>query len=295
MSGTVNLMSNSRSPRRRARPYNQPFTGLGVEFDPLGIQPGRTGITLHETGFLPANTDWNFTGVFSPFWRLHYNWNRGHYMISGGQQVELTPEHILLTPHHTLIHLRGDNPVAHLWLHFNFTHQIHPDTPIPIQLPVRDTELCLMRDLRALVAAQRDHQPTDAIYRNSLALLQVVMARPDLRWQAPPPEGLLRVRVHIEGNLADNLAAPVLARVAGMSEAGLRRAFRRHLTTSPALFVTQVRVREAARRLATTDETIDGIAEQTGFPNRAYFSRVFKQVVGEAPARFRHKHREQQP
>jgi len=284
-------MSNACFPRKHFRPYSQPFTGLGVEFDPLGLQPGRTGITLHETGFLPANADWNFTGVFSPFWRLHYNWNRGHSIKSGEQQVELTPEYIVLTPPHTLIHLGGDNPVAHLWLHFNFIHQMHPDTPVPIQLPVRDTELCLMRDLRELVVAARDHQPTTAICRNSLALLQVVLARPDLRWHVPPPDRLLRVRVHIEGHLADNLAAPVLARLAGMSEAGLRRAFRRHFATSPALFVTQVRVRDAARRLATTDETIDGIAEQTGFPNRAYFSRVFKQVVGEAPARFRHKHR----
>ena len=27
----------------------------GIEFDPLGVQPGRTGLTLHETGFLAAN------------------------------------------------------------------------------------------------------------------------------------------------------------------------------------------------------------------------------------------------
>jgi transcriptional regulator GlxA family with amidase domain len=51
-----------------------------------------------------------------------------------------------------------------------------------------------------------------------------------------------------------------------------------------------MRIREAARLLLQTDKTIDAIAELTGFPNRAYFSRVFRQVIDEAPARFRRKH-----
>jgi YesN/AraC family two-component response regulator len=40
-----------------------------------------------------------------------------------------------------------------------------------------------------------------------------------------------------------------------------------------------------------TEETLDAIAEECGFPNRAYFSRVFKRVTGDAPAGFRTKHR----
>jgi YesN/AraC family two-component response regulator len=36
---------------------------------------------------------------------------------------------------------------------------------------------------------------------------------------------------------------------------------------------------------------IDKVGEQTGFPNRFYFSRVFKAVSGETPAKFRSKYR----
>jgi AraC family transcriptional activator of pobA len=55
--------------------------------------------------------------------------------------------------------------------------------------------------------------------------------------------------------------------------------------------VTETRVREATRLLLLTENTIDAIAERAGFPNRAYFSRVFKKVTGEAPATLRRKHR----
>ncbi len=78
---------------------------------------------------------------------------------------------------------------------------------------------------------------------------------------------------------------------AGMSPAGFNRAFRSQFGTSPARYVTEMRVREAARCLLQEDGSIDDVAEKTGFPNRAYFSRVFKKVTGEAPAGFRRAHK----
>ena len=291
MSGTVKFVSDPLIPHLRDRPYDQPFTGKGIEFDPLGVQPGRTGLTLHETGFLAANTGWNYTGVYSPFWRLHYNWNSGHRLVFGGRQVELSPAHIVLTPHHVMIQLKGVNPVEHLWMHFNFVRQIHAESLVPIQLVLRDTEQCLLRDLKELILKNPDGGSSERIYRNSLALLQVVLARPDLEWQAAVPANLVRVREHIETHIGGKLAISALARMAGMSDAGLNRAFQRHYSTSPARFVSEIRIREVARLLQQTDDSIDRIAEQTGFPNRAYLSRVFKQVTGESPADFRRKHR----
>jgi len=46
----------------------------------------------------------------------------------------------------------------------------------------------------------------------------------------------------------------------------------------------------AGRLLLQTDKTIEGIADASGFPNHAYFSRIFKKVTSESPARFRQKH-----
>jgi AraC family transcriptional regulator of arabinose operon len=290
MSDRVKFVSDTIILNSRDRPFDQPFTGKGLEFDPLGVQPGRTGLSLHETGFLQANKHWNYTGVFSPFWRLHYNWNSGHRLLYAGRQVELTPDYVVLTPHHVMVQLSGVKPVEHLWMHFNFTRQIHPNSPLPIQIPLRDTERCLLRDLKKLILTNAADSRREAVYRNSLALLHVVLARPDLAWQPTVPTSLMRVREHIETHIGDKLTIPDLARLAGMSEAGLNRSFKRHYSTSPARFVSEVRIREVARLLQQTAEPIDDIADQTGFPNRAYLSRVFKQVTGESPADFRRKH-----
>jgi AraC family transcriptional regulator, arabinose operon regulatory protein len=291
MSAMVKVVSYSVRGRTNVGAYDRPYSGVGIEYDPLGVKPGRTGITLHESGFLPANLDWNFPSVFSPFWRLYYNAKRGHCVLFGDRVVELTPKHILLIPPHCLFHCLGANPVPTFWLAFSFTRKLHADVEVPVLVPPRDTELCLIRDLKQLIAGDETWEPTDAIYRNSHALLQVVLARRELRWQPPLPENLERVRRHIEDRLGSVLTNPALANLAGMSVAGFDRVFKRNFGTTPAQYIIEMRVREAARLLLQTAQTIDEIADETGFPNRAYFSRIFKKVTDESPAAFRAKHR----
>jgi AraC family transcriptional regulator, arabinose operon regulatory protein len=283
-------VSYSAHARINVGAYDKPFSGVGIEYFPLGVKPGRSGLTLHESGYLPANANWNFPSVFSPFWRLQYNSAPGHCVLFGDRVIELTPDHIMLIPDHCLFHCLGQQPVPALWQAFSFTGKLHPDMSIPVMLPVRSTEACLMQDLTALIRADESYAPTDAIYRNSLALLQVVFARPELEWQPPIPEKLIHIKAFIENHLSDSLANPRLAREAAMSVTGFERAFKRHFGTTAAQYVSEMRIREASRRLLQTMDSIDEIAAATGFPNRAYFSRVFKKVTGGSPAGFRRKH-----
>lgn len=284
-------MSDRITSRINRGAYDQPFSGVGIEFDPLGIKPDRSGLTLHETGFLEDNSRWNFPGVFSPFWRLYFNSSRGHCVLFGERMVELMPGEMMLIPPHCLIHCLGGNPVQTFWMAFTFAQRLHVDLVPPALLEARDTELCLIRDLKELILANPQGNPNDATYRNSIALLQVVLARPELRWQPPVPENLTRVLKHIESKLETKFFGHDLARLAGMSAASFNRHFRRFFGTSPAQYVTEMRVREAARLLLQSDKTIEDITEKTGFPNRAYFTRVFQRTTGEAPASFRRKHR----
>jgi transcriptional regulator GlxA family with amidase domain len=83
---------------------------------------------------------------------------------------------------------------------------------------------------------------------------------------------------------------PRLARMANLCTEALARSFKKYQGDTIGRFIAKVRVREAAHLLTHTDATIDDIAERTGFPNRAYLSRVFKRTTGESPAQFRRRH-----
>lgn len=270
--------------------YESPFSGVGVEFFPLGVDPGHSGVTLHESGYLPDNAQWDYPRVFSPFWRLLYNTEPGHCVLFGERMVELTPDHLMLIPDHCLFHCLGQNPVPSFWLAFNSVKKLHQEMTVPVLLKPRDTEMCLIRDLKHLILADQTWEPTDAIYRNSLALLQTVLARPELRWRAPLPENLAHIKAYIEAHIGEKLSNSHLATEAAMSVTGFERTFKRYYGTTVSQYVTETRIRKACDLLLRRQASIEAIADATGFPNRAYFSRVFKRVTGQSPAAFRRAH-----
>jgi hypothetical protein len=80
-----------------------------------------------------------------------------------------------------------------------------------------------------------------------MALLNLVLTRPELQWNTPLPANMERVRQVIEERLAQALPNATLAKVAGLSVDALERAFKRHFGTTAARYVTKLRVREASR------------------------------------------------
>ena len=66
-----------------------------------------------------------------------------------------------------------------------------------------------------------------------------------------------------------------------------RMHFRKETGESPQQYSRRIRVEAACRYLRYSDKTIDEIAELTGFPDRYYFSRVFRQLQHYPPAEYR--------
>ena len=78
-----------------------------------------------------------------------------------------------------------------------------------------------------------------------------------------------------------------LARLLGTNRTYLGEALRECADTTPADFINQYRIRHAARLLATTDDPIGLIIEQSGITNRATFSRLFREHYSMTPSEFR--------
>jgi AraC family transcriptional regulator of arabinose operon len=150
--------------------YSNPFSGVGIEFFPLGVPADHAGFVLYEAGYLPRNDWWNFPNVLSPFWRLYYNARKGHKVVFHGREVELTPKHLMLIPDRQLFHCQGYTPVPTLWFAFNVTRRLVPQQPIPILLPPTRTERALMHDVTRLFSDEAPEQKRDRIFHASMAL-----------------------------------------------------------------------------------------------------------------------------
>lgn len=284
-------MSISALRKRNRGCYSNPFSGVGMEFFPLGLIPGRSGVVVHEIGYLRRNDWWLFPNTLSPFWRLYYNFSRGHKVIFPDAEYELEPGHIVLIPDHHLFHSHGLAPVPHFWTNFQVARRLDPDQPVPILLRVTNLELGLLSRVRVLFTGMGQGE-RERIYHLGLALLHLTLSRPEVRWRDHPvPHSVQKAIRAIESQYAAPLHVKGLAQGAGLSIRGLAKAFKREAGVTPHVFLTRVRVREAANLLANTDKSLDQISAETGFATRHHLSRVFRSVIGQPPAQFRHEHR----
>lgn len=78
-----------------------------------------------------------------------------------------------------------------------------------------------------------------------------------------------------------------LAQEAALSPSHFAQLFKRTIGMSPMQFVTAYRVEQARKKLAERDTPMIDIAMSCGFADQAHFSRVFKQLEGESPSKYR--------
>ncbi len=250
--------------------------GLPVRCEPL---------TLRCCGYLPRNRQWNHPQVFSPFWRLYYNFAAGHRIRHAERLIPLTPARFVLVPENVLFHCESSTGApGHLFIHFNlppgWTPRFREPRVVPAQESLRGLARELAREIRAASSARVGHL--------AAALVHWVFGKlPEESSLCAPAPKLRSVLTHVAGHLSADLSNPSLARVAGMSLRAFVRCFQEQVGEPPQVHVRTVRVREAARRLAHTDESIEGIADALGFPNRYYFTRRFTRQIGSSPAAFR--------
>ncbi|MCS7463296.1 AraC family transcriptional regulator [Paenibacillus doosanensis] len=82
-----------------------------------------------------------------------------------------------------------------------------------------------------------------------------------------------------------------LSRELGLSPVQFTRRFQAAYRITPMDYLTSLRIQLAQRLLLETDWTLERIAEQCGYENGFYLSRVFSKTMNMSPSQFRSRHR----
>jgi len=94
--------------------------------------------------------------------------------------------------------------------------------------------------------------------------------------------------LYIRDNLARPLTVLEVSNYVNVSGRHFSRLFSKQMGCTFVKFVNQVRVETAVELLRNTDLSIKQIAEQTGYDDVHYFTRVFTRAAGVPPAKYRH-------
>jgi AraC family transcriptional regulator len=139
----------------------------------------------------------------------------------------------------------------------------------------RDGALRCLRDASALVAEnggsfERKTPWLQAQWRGGLAA-----------WQAN------RALRFIEENLGARVLLADMAACVELSKSHFSRAFKRSVGSSPSVYVVARRVERAKFMMASTRQSLTGIAMACGFSDHSHFTRCFNRVVGTSPREWR--------
>ncbi|HLB57158.1 MAG TPA: GyrI-like domain-containing protein [Coxiellaceae bacterium] len=102
-------------------------------------------------------------------------------------------------------------------------------------------------------------------------------------------ERILKVLVHIQNHLDDELSLEELASVAYFSPFHFHRIFTALTGESIKSYVRRLRLERATRDLVFTDLSIVQVGERAGYDTQQSFHRAFKEAFNETPKTFREK------
>lgn len=133
--------------------------------------------------------------------------------------------------------------------------------------------------------AARDRLVADVLLLCELESMQTeAQRRPDDPLMERAMEWIRREALNGSVKLQD------IAERIGIHPSRLTRRFRAIYGTTPAAYVTKLRLDEAKRLLVETNESLEEIAWRCGYESGSYFCRAFTEKVGVNPSTFRHNH-----
>ncbi len=263
--------------------WYDPYTQDGLRLSP---SPGQEGLQIHEAGVRALAGDWRHQGVCSPFWRLFYDFTPGAWVESAGRRHPLGPGRVVVMPDGVPFDCGCERRVEHLWLHFSLYLSLPAVEPAVFAFQPGPAFRTVARELRDWIRKKN----AEAVKHTGMALLHLVFAESRVM-PGVMPARIRMICAWIEHHLGGEITNEMLAAQAGMSGEAFIRWFKARLGRTPAAFVAERRIREACRRLAFGEDSIEQVAEAVGFANRHHFSRVFKRYAGCGPAEFRRGHR----
>ena len=147
----------------------------------------------------------------------------------------------------------------------------------------------------ALAMVEEDHGRDAAL--GTARQLVMYLCRPggqsqfsaQLAVQLAEHESLRDLQTWIQEHPRQDLSVGSLARRAAMSPRNFARVFAREVGTTPARFVTSVRVETARRLLEETSQPLEAVCAASGLGNLESMRRAFLRLVGVAPGQYRQR------
>lgn len=245
-------------------------------------------VSIIDSGFASANSEWNASYVCSPFSRLYYVSEGEAYIKLKDRTVNLLPGNMYLIPLGTKYSCECKAKFNHLYFHINIDSPNGYDllrgaslisSEVPTEKILRLTELYFNSDICSQLELQHE------IYRSLFVAIKLQPSYPDTEIRLSPD--IAKAVAYIKANLSLRLTAEEIAEKLYMSKNTLNKQFKREVGIPIGKYIDKLIFFEAEKLLSKSSLSIKEIGNLLGFCDSFYFSRRFKQLFEETPASYR--------
>lgn len=272
-------------------------------------------------------TEWHYVGLCNGYWRFYRNDRDGAHLYSNGRRIPLEAQRLYLIPAGVAFDCDLDTSnspenreksdsredtgkeiesspenrqkeILHFYVHFDVV-----GLPFTLLRALFNEIYCFPRssELESAIADvfaewQRLEHSTPMML---CKIKYVIYAGFALMMQNLSPELILLsgrtgaceaigpAIQYIENHLTEELTNERLAEICKLSRSHFIRKFQQSMDRTPAEYVQEKRIVSACHLLLLTTDSIETVAEQCGFGDRYYFTRVFTRRMGISPAAYR--------
>jgi len=259
--------------------------------------------------------NWEFGELSYPYWRIYWNPVPGAKIIYKNTEIELQRDKIIMIAPSTSYSaklfdheipssgylLNGGRigrdkneekleefEISHLFIHFNIGIPYDNIAPQIIVLDMNEQWLEKLTNITH--SLKSDFQKFD--FYTSLVIRSLIFdmlaSIPEKKWEIiSSDKRILDILEYIENNLHKNLSNSILSGKINLATNAFSRLFKAEVGLSPQQYLKKKRIDRACALLDHSQNSIDTIADETGFADRYHFSKIFKQITGISPGKYR--------
>ncbi len=101
---------------------------------------------------------------------------------------------------------------------------------------------------------------------------------------------ILECKQYLQAHYFEQISLADMAKRANLSPAYFHTVFKAVTGETPAQYLTKIRLNNVRFQLASTDDTLQTIAEACGFSSQPYLNYVFRRAYGVTPNQYRRRH-----
>jgi AraC-like DNA-binding protein len=262
------------------------FFSLVPDDSPLQVEGEREvmlpGMSLEILATRKINlTKWNLEKLNDPYWRLYCPVEGRAVVTISEIETELLPGNLYLIPPRTTISSQNPEPFSKWYVHFILGRSDLLSVPGIYAHPLDPVAEALLETL-----ANAKGEPYN--WESASLVIHALGKLPSEAWSDQKLDHRVEKAMEfLHSNLARKVNAEDAARSAGVSVRNLNHLFRSQVRMAPMSVLLNYRLDRSCHLLRHTEQSIEQVAENSGFPNRYYFSRMLKQHRGISPAAYR--------